>query len=487
MQSHQRSLTGRVMRSSYWMLANSGIVKLLTLVTQIVLSTILAKDEFGVYAIAISISALLTNFRGGGMLQWLVQGGKTDFDNRAGPAFWTGIAFNSILAIGIVAVAFPAGEFFNDSRVVGVVIVSGLSFPLLSFGSYYKTEMSMDLRMREVTLIEVASAIVRSVLMVALALLGFGPLSFVLPLPISYLVEGLGGYYCTRDRAWRRSGQLRSWHRLIWRNRWILAGTFIITVGLQADYTILGKMTTLTILGVYYFAYQMTYMSASLVTNNVRRVLVPSLVSLPSSRRPQAALNAAAASMVIGAPLLMVFACVIDPLESLLWSGKWADAVLPIQVLSLGLPLELLTAVTQATLQSEGKFRLWTTVNLIRSLFVVIGALAAGVWANDDIATIAIIMTSAFAAANILQIWLVFWNLGISAWTLVRTTISGTTIAPAALLVVLMGTASIHLPNIWELVVASVAYFALYLLLVAIVDLRALKAAGTSLTSSLRR
>lgn len=486
-QPSRRAHGATVMRSSMWMLANSAVIKAITFLTQIVLSTILAKEDFGVYAIALSVSALLTNLRGAGMSQWLTQGGCEHFAERAGHAFWTSTAFNTLLGVAIVAAAYPAGSFFDNATVPLVLLVTGAAFPLLTFGEYFKTSMAIDLRMREITTIEVVSGVVRYGLMIGLAVAGFGPLSFVIPLPFSYVLEAAMGYAYTRDKAWLRKSRVRQWGPLVVQNRWIMIGTFVITITLQADYFILGKLAPLAVLGVYYFAYQMTYMSAALITENVRRVLFPGLVAIPAERRAAAALRAATICTVLGAPLLMVFAAVIGPLETIVWGGKWSDAVLPIQLLSIGLPLQLMTTVTQASLHSDGRFRLWSGVNLMGAGCVVVGATTAGLVAPGDVARITAIITVALAIANGLQVLIVFRAQGITVTSVLSASAAPLVTAPVALLVTLAVGASMSMGSAAHLAFNMVAFWVLWLALSALLSRRQLRSTIASLQSAFAR
>lgn len=461
------SLSKRLTRSSLWMLLNTGAVRLTTFATQIALTAILAKSDFGVYALAVSISALATNFRGGGMLQWMQQGGREHLKERSAPTFWISLVFNIILGLLIVALAIPAADFFGQPQVAEIMTFSGASFPLLTLSSYYRTLLSIDIRMRDVTTIEVVSGIARGVLTIAFALAGFGALSFVLPLPLTYMLEGAMGYAYSRAHPWRSNGHLKRAHLLIWRNRWILAGTFVITVSLQADYAILGRMTTIETVGVYYFAFQMTYMSAALVTENARRVLTPGLVALPIERRASAALRASSTFLILGAPLLLLFACAIAPLENIVWHDKWDEAVQPIQIFSIGLPLQLLTTITQSSLQSDGRFRVWTAVNLLRALAVIAGALAAGFLVPGNIGAIAAIMALSFAVANLAQIHIAFQAQGIGVRQLLRWTSSGLLLAPTALGVSLILDQVTSWPDGISLLANCAAFTLIYAALVA--------------------
>lgn len=444
------------------MFLNSGVVRGLSFLAQLVLASLLSKHDFGVYAAAMAVAAFLTAFRDGGMAQWLTQGGRSEFDRRAGDAFWTGVVFNTSLGIALAAMAVPASSFFGEDSIAAVILVAGVSFPLTSLGSFYRTSLTIDLRMREVTAIEVASAVVKYALIVALALQGWGPLSFVLPLPIAYLLEAILGFAATRDRPWKRKSAARRWPGLLARNRWILSGTFIATVALQVDYAIIGRLATLPVLGVYYFAYQLTYMSASVVTENAKRVLFPGLVAAEPSKRGAATLKASSVATMLGAPLLLLPAAVIGPLEQLLWSGKWEQAVLPMAVLSLGLPLHLMTAVTQASLLSRGKFRLWSGVNGVRAIAVATGA-ALGAASNPDSALwISASVAAALVTANLVQVVLTYHLSQVALARVIAASTAPVLITPTCLMAVVVIFDSVSLHSFVQVATQALSFLGLW-------------------------
>ena len=59
----------------------------------------------------------------------------------------------------------------------------------------FQAKLSSDLNFRNYTQLNVLSAILRHGSMVGFALIGLGPLSFVLPLIIIALFETIGGWY----------------------------------------------------------------------------------------------------------------------------------------------------------------------------------------------------------------------------------------------------------------------------------------------------
>lgn len=372
--------------------------------SQLALAAILTQEDFGVYAAAVSVSALMTNFRNGGMAQWLIQGGRAHLDERRGDAFWAGLIFNCLVSLALILSAAPMATLFGTSDLESLILVIAFGLPLSTLGTHYRATLSIGLRMREIAFLEVSSAVVQYPLLIFFALEGFGALSFVAPLPIVFITEGALGFALTRDRAWARGFAFRRLPRRLIGNRWILLGTLLTTTSLQVDYLLLGTISTLSVLGVYYFAYQMTFMAASVVTDNIRRVLFPGLVAVSPQLRGRASLRAAAVGTLIGSPLLMFPALVLPVLDVFIWNNKWTDAVLTAQILSLVLPLHLMATVTEASLHSYGHFRLWAGLTGARASCVAIGTTAGCLIMPDAPWFIALMVAGSLTIAHLFQI-----------------------------------------------------------------------------------
>lgn len=464
------SLGARLTTSSLWLALNSAFTRALSLISQLVLAAILAKSDFGVYAAAVSISAFVTNLGDAGMGQWLTQGGARHFRERAGNAFWTAQAFNFVLGVLICGLAEPAGRLFGSNEIPALMLVTGASFPLITLGSYYRTILAIQLKMREVSVIEVGSALLRYTLVIGGALIGLGPISFVLPLPLIYLLEALIGYKITHDEVWRRRSNPRQWPALIMRNRWILAGTLTITLGLQIDYIIIGRFSTLSVLGVYFFAYQITFMTASAITENIRRVLFPGLVALPSEQRAAGVMRSARMCVALGGFLLMLLPAVISPLEELLWHGKWSDAIVPIQLMSLSVPLQILASVTQAGLQSDARFRAWTGVNVVRAVLIACAAGWSALYFPQSVVRISLAVTVAMSIGSIAQASVAVALQGTSLRIFFRRLSAPLLVGPAAVGIVVFAGTSLRL-SLWMAVpVHAVAFVACWAFLSLIFD-----------------
>jgi O-antigen/teichoic acid export membrane protein len=458
------SIAGRTLRATLWMVVNSAYVRAASFIAQVLLASILSAHDFGVYAAAIALTALVLPFRGGGLYEWLTQGGVNGLDQRGGDTWWGALLTNGIIGLAICVLAWPAAGFFDEPALVGVLLVFGLTFPLITPGSFHRTVLGLHLRGREISIIDMAGASVRYPLMVALALLGLGPLSFVLPLPASYLAEWAVGAWFSRDPTWRRRSTPSLWGVLFWSNRWTLGAMLLFSISANIDFLTVGRLAPLAVLGAYFFAYQMTYMSATLVTDNARKVLFPALVAIPHERRAAAALQTTTVAVVLGAPFLLALGAVADPLEDLVWGGKWDAAVLAMQVFSLGLPIHFLSVLTQSELQSNGQYRAWAAFSGIRGIAAGTGAVAGCLLFPSETGRIAACVAAGIGCAELVQTIVTFHRNGIGAGHMLWANRSPLLIAPAALIGAIVTTYRLDLPALASCAVSLGALAILWVL-----------------------
>ena len=392
-----------LIRQGLWGVTNTAIIRGSILVFQLVLAGLLSASDFGIYAVAIAIAGVAQTFRGGGVSQWQVQGGEREHEHRSANAFYIAAMANILLGIGLIAVAAVVGELYSQPELPTLVIIIGATTPFLTTGAYYQTRLQIQLRIRQLTVIEQSSALMRGSLTILFAVLGLGPLSFVLPNLPCYFLEHLLGYYYVREKPWRLRPTVKEWPAALRSTRWAILATFGLTVGLQGDYITLGAFATSTTIGYYYFAYQLTFQSAGVVSTNINRVLTSALVARSREFDPQLFSRATRTIMSFGSPIVLLLTTVMTPLERLLWHGKWSESVAVVTALSLALPIYLLATIVTSALVSSGFFMQWAMLNLVKAAAVVGFALLAGVVSPDSARNIAVIMAIGLCVVHALQ------------------------------------------------------------------------------------
>jgi lipopolysaccharide exporter len=388
---------------------------------QLALGALLTRSEFGLYALAISISSLVTSMQDGGIRDLIVQKGADEYVRIRAPAFWLAAAINGALGLVLVAIARPAASTFGHDEVAPLLFVLGGSVVLNTPYTILMAKLRVDMRFKAFAAVTTFDAVGRVAGAVLFAIAGFGSLSFVLPLPLVYLAEWAILRRLTGERLLRMRPSIREWPELLRPVKWlVIAGLGTAALG-AGDYLILGSLIPVAALGVYFFAFQLLAQSTTVISSSLLTVLLPTLSTMSGQvvRRKAAVLRTARSLMIVVSPLSMGLAVIFAPLEEVLWSGKWSAAVGAFIALALSLPIRLTFPVARANAMAAGRFAMVSGL-----VFAYAGGLVAtaGVtgWLSQSPTTIARAVGSYFVAIGPLIFWIAIRDAAISLAELLK-------------------------------------------------------------------
>jgi O-antigen/teichoic acid export membrane protein len=354
--------------------------KFASLLAQLVLGWVLSKEDFALYAIAISWSTIVLSLRNGGTQRLLVQQGSR-YDECAAICFKIALIFNG-LGFAVLALAAPALSALYESPELKVLVwIIALSLPLNTVAMVFQSKLSSDLNIKTFTELNIWSAILRHGSMVVFALMGLGPISFVLPLILIALFETLAGWYLVG--SWPPDRPL-TWQgmRLVLRDsRWIMLTTLAGILAINGDYLAVSFLQPKEILGVYYFGYQLTFSIAILITNGFDAVMLPTFSRLDHDQERQKGAFLKAVHVVMLGATLACFAFVLAAaaLVHNLWAGKWDSAIPVVQLLALSLPIKMVMPLCRSLLEGRGEWQLVSTLLLADGIGTVIAG-GVGAW-----------------------------------------------------------------------------------------------------------
>jgi O-antigen/teichoic acid export membrane protein len=382
------AIGSRALKGSLWMIGATGTAKGFGFACQLALAWFLTNNDYGVYAIAISLSVLLSVLRDGGLPQVLEQKGDR-FDSFAGAVFWMMLAMNCATALLLALIAKPAANFYGIADLADVVMLFAITIPLSVVPSVLSARLVVDLKFRELGLVQVISAMTRNGLLLFFAWSGFGARSFLLPVLVTSVTDSLLLWLIARCSPWTMAPKFHLWRELFAEGRWVLLGTFSIAVGNNGSYFLLGKLLPADVVGTYFFAYQLVVQLGVLLSDNVYQILVGSFARMRGElTRLRAAVPPALDMIVlVGAAASLLIGAIYEPLERVLWHGKWASASVAIQILAVLWPVTAGASVLRALQMATGHFRQWGIVTLLGAFASIIGAGAGALWGGTAAST----------------------------------------------------------------------------------------------------
>lgn len=364
----------RVRWSAAWMMANTGLAKALGFTAQIAVGWFLSQHDFALYAIAISVSSFAALFGDSGLRNLLIQR-HSDYDQLEGRIFWLSLTLNSCAALVLAGMAPLVARLHAEPKLSSILMVSAVATVLATPAGVLSAKLRVNLQFKALSLIQIASSFIRHGSIVILAWLGYGPLSFVIPAVLTNLFEGLATWGVVRTTPWRKPFDFRLWGSTLQETRWILAGTFGIGILNNGLYFGLGGLVPTTVVGVYYFAYQVIVQVGLLLSHNLFQVLFPTFSQLiHDPLRTRSAIDRSLRIAMVAAALSLILVPIYSPLEQLIWKGKWIDTVHPVQILGFFYPVSVLLSVAMASQSALGRFR----ESAIMTLTFAVGTISAG-------------------------------------------------------------------------------------------------------------
>jgi PST family polysaccharide transporter len=339
------------------MLAQTLGGQLVNLIGFIVLGWLLFEEDFGLYALTVTIGAAAGLIQRTGLVTILVRRYRK-FDRWANAALWMSLVLGLVSA-ALMVVAAPIGErLYGEEGLAGLILVLALSVPLNAVCAVPEARLQAQLRFRLLATLRFAWLAGTMALTILFALLEFGAYSFVLPRPIMQAGRLAVLWWITRPRI-RWSLHLRRWRYML--TDVVMLTTFNVSVFVQnqCDYVLLGLFHTDRIVGVYYFAFGLSQRAVSMLTINLRDVLFPALSSIQDdpARQLAAFLRASRLLALMGAPACLLQAALAEPGISAFLPTRWEGAVPVLQVLSLGAVFRLLGLPAFALIRAQGRFR----------------------------------------------------------------------------------------------------------------------------------
>jgi O-antigen/teichoic acid export membrane protein len=351
-------LTAKAVSGASWMFASTTLSRAIAVLGQIGIGWLLKPADFGVWALALSMSTAVMALRNGGTTQLLVQRGP-EFASQARFFLRYSLLFNTLAAAVLVGLSVP--YLLKHSAVGFALLGIAVSVPLATPAMLYRAKLTIDGRFSCLALINFGSSTLWQVSVFALALAGFGATSFACAPILQTTFETLAGRRAV-GRLPPGSGS-RPWGDyvgLFRQSSWVMLSAAVLSLGTTGDYFAVGMLTDLTTVGIYYFGFQTVVTLSMPIYAGLESVLPTLLVKLREDPQRQTAALARAMRAIVGTavPLAITFALAAPMIVHLLWHGKWDVAIRPTQILAACVPAWLIIHSVRALLEARGYWRL---------------------------------------------------------------------------------------------------------------------------------
>lgn len=396
-----RSLTQQAAAGFAWALTQSLGLKVAGIAGQIALARLLVPEHFGVVAVAVSAAGIVQVLQWTGVQDVLVKR-QRKFDLWATPGFWLSASMGAG-ATAVLALSAPIlASRFGQPQLMWLVLVLALANLINTLGIVPQARLQSSLRFKAIAAIAVCTQLSVLAFSVTLAILGFGPLSLVLPQAVCAPFAVLA--------FWRVSGLsvgLRP-HFQRWK---YLFGDSVMLLGVALLYAMATASASMALaanhgpaeVGVYAIALNLSMQTVMAITGPLAAVFFPSLARLQNhpERMLGAFVRASRMLALLGVPLCFLQAVVARPGMTLLFGHTWDRAIPVVELLSIGLGFAVLSGVASSIFKAQGRFKtlLWWSAGAC--LFQIVATVvAARIGDSRTVALAGLVYYAAFGPAG---------------------------------------------------------------------------------------
>lgn len=351
--SAETSIGGRVGRGFAWSAVNTTVVRLGSLAVSIVLARLLSPEQFGVFAVALTVQTIVATVADLGVSADLVRSGR--IDERGPTAATVALLASASLALLVWVTATPVAAALGDAHADGVVRAMAVVLLLNGLTVVPTAVIQREFLQSRQFAVDGVGLVVTSVVTIALVLLGVGAMSLALGRVAGQLVTTLLQYRLARVRP--RFG----WDRDVARESVAFGGplaaaNLLSWVVISVDNIVVGNRLGSSSLGLYVMAFNLSSWPLTIVGTAVRSVALPAFSRFGDASEAAFDVLSRAVGLcwALALPLglgLVVFA---RPVVSVVYGDAWAGAAVALAALGGFGALRVVFDVVAAFLFARG-------------------------------------------------------------------------------------------------------------------------------------
>jgi hypothetical protein len=261
---------------------------------------------------------------------------------------------------------------------IPILLITAASIPISTVSAVLQAKLRVDLDFSGLAQMNLVSGVLRQVATVAFALMGLGPVSFVLPVLLCFVYEGIFCMMRTGERPWKSAAQVRTWLGLLATTKWLIFGSLTNLLLDHGIFASIGLVLAKSVVGGVYFGFLTLIQLAVLLSFAIQQVLAPVMARMRDEpeRLRMAALRSARSTMLVASGACVTLAAVMGPLESIIWHGRWEAAVMTVQVFAMFFAMRCTFGLSTAIFHAQGRFKRWSVVTLIEAALLISFAMA---------------------------------------------------------------------------------------------------------------
>ncbi len=363
-----------------WTAGAKIVSQIITWGITLIVMRLLTPGDYGLLAMASVFIAFMLMIAEAGLSNALVQ--KKEIDETSLRQIFGIVITVNICFLVIFNLLSPViANFFGDERLVPIMRVLSLQFLFVIVSTIPAALLHRELKFKNLSLIELITGVFSSVLVLIMAFADYGVWSLVIGSTFGGFIRALTIYFSAPFYK-LPIFSLQGMSGFLSFGGNLTVARFLSFFFNQADILIVGKLLGKEMLGYYSVAMHLASLPVQRVTSILYQVTFPIFSRFQDDRERlgETMIKAMHALSFFAFPVLWGIASIANEFVLYFLGGKWQDAILPLQLLALIMPLRMLINFSVSVTDSYGRPDVHMKNLLLASIVVPPAILIGSQW-----------------------------------------------------------------------------------------------------------
>jgi O-antigen/teichoic acid export membrane protein len=306
----------------------------------VAVARIVAPKDFGVFAIALVVHTVVVNISELGVSAALIRDDPKHLSRSAPTAATISLA-NGLFLGGLIAILSPVlATGLGSSRAAPAIAVMAINLPLAGLTAVPSALLRRDFRMDRIFYADMSNVLISGVVVVVLALAGWGPMALAWSWVAGQLATTLLLLSYKPGRFWPGWSKAQA-RRLLSFGLPLAGANLLAFLVLNVDYIVVGRTLGARTLGLYMLAFNISGWPINVFGAVIRSVSLPGFARLRLDGQAMPAQFVRALRLVAGVtiPVCLIIGALAKPAVVAIYGSRWspaASALVGLSVLAIG-------------------------------------------------------------------------------------------------------------------------------------------------------
>jgi lipopolysaccharide exporter len=361
-----------------WNGISMGAVNFLQAVTLVVLSRLLSPSDFGLMGMVMVAIGFAQVFADVGISNAIIHRQDVTKDQLSS-LYWLNIVAGIVVFCVICASSPLIAVFYREPRLINLLYLMAVTVLIIPLGQQFQILLQKDLKFDILAKIDIAAALVNSIVAIGLAFTGFGVFSLIWGQLAAALARALllsyAGWPQYRPFLHAAKSDLKDYLGF---GLYQLGERVTIYLNASFDHLLIGAMLGTEALGYYALAYNLIIKSAAVINPVITKVAFPvfSIMQHETDRLKKYYLKVLNLLSFANFPLMAGLAVVAPVAVPVIFGNQWHNSIILIQILAIvgllkstGNPIGLLL-LAKGRADLGFKWHLVRTITQVPALYI---------------------------------------------------------------------------------------------------------------------